>query len=709
MAMLRIFLVFLACQCAALASTAGERHAILIGVENYEASVSGVFPTLRGPVNDVALMQKTLQATFDGNIDISVLGGGSHPAPTRAAILSSLDRLANRAGVGDEIIIYLSGHGTQLPSPVPGSDEPDGLDEVFLPSDTRLVQTSSGYGLRNHIRDTEFGARIARMERAGSFVWLIVDSCHAGTMLRGTDAELVPRMVNIQARLGSNVQDLNPPPDAGRGQFSVLDVRHGGKFSQGRFVAFYAAAPDALAFELPTGTQPEVVHGLFTISLAEALNAAGSFSFSDLARETAARMWSRAGPQPQAMFQGALTHPLFGRPAQNPLDLKYALRFQDRRLVLQAGRLQGVMPGAMFTVHEGSGAERRPVFTTQVAQSALDIATLEIVAHSEAAPNNLPQILAQDGLPYAEFKERWLADRQHNLTAVPRGNKQTALLTVRSGQQMTPDFVDTFGRAIELTFGRVRLAGSNATMVTGRSDNALILRPNAVPGSTPEMPFHIGPAATTPALLAQQLSRIAAAHALVAVASTTQAQMMTDAIDMQVARLSAPSPVEGDSCDAYRPGLSPHVPPAAQPFSHDPDALPRILHCDQVFLTLKNTSTVSLDVSPLYVSSRGEIYYLSGYRGGAAEGLRIPAGASRHVEFTESVDRERSGQSATILILAVPSKKGPARDFRHLTRLQQMQPVLDKTALTRGGDLPKKALDLRYAATGWHFISGVGQ
>ncbi|MGZ2257500.1 caspase family protein [Roseobacter sp. A03A-229] len=695
-----MLVLVLAFHLLAAAAAADERRAILIGVQSYDPSVSRVFPDLQGPENDLLLMRDTLDEIYGGDIEIVSLGGADDPAPTRKAILSQLDDLAASAGPGDEIIIYLSGHGTQLPSSNFDADEPDGLDEVFLASDTELVAVQGGHGLRNHIRDTEIGTRIARMERAGSFVWLIVDSCHAGTMMRGVGADLTPRMADLQASLGGPIIDLNPQGARADGRGGSTD---GGKSPSNRLVAFYAAAPDALAFELPI--EGEKVHGLFTISLVEAMRAAEGFRFADLARETSARMWARAGPRAQAMYRGALDAPLFGPESLPGRSGSYTLGFDGEALFVEAGRLQGLMPGATLMIEMGTDGQREPLMYGVVSESGLERAKLNIVRNAPSMPNRLPEILTQAGLSPAQFERRWLADRAASLVARLVGDASERSFSVLLDQSMATDLALKVAEAVEQTRGRVQLSETEVDAVLRQTSDRLILRLPPFFSHSALNAAHLGAADMEPEEIAERLVQIAASRSLLKLAGEVAPNQLQTALDLKVARRPAPEATEGVRCNTLPTGLTTNVPEAARQISADATGLPRLLHCDQIFLTLTNTGTAALDVSPLYVSVDGPIYYLSGYAGGASAGLRLAPGASDMVQFTESVVPSQSGRRAALVLLAIPSTAGAAKDFRHLATATPRKPKLVLADQMRSS-ADVHLGDLRYAALAWPFVSG---
>ena len=113
---------------------ARENHALLIGVSHYSN-----FPekSLKGPANDVRLMQEVLlEKGFDEN-NIKILADGiTMKFPTQTNIFTALDDLISTVAKDDFVYIHFAGHGSQQPVTKDKSlIEPDRLDEIFLPRD----------------------------------------------------------------------------------------------------------------------------------------------------------------------------------------------------------------------------------------------------------------------------------------------------------------------------------------------------------------------------------------------------------------------------------------------------------------------------------------------------------------------------------------------------------------------------------------------
>jgi len=173
-------------------SAFAAQKALLVGVSEYPVESVGDLQ-LKGPKFDVALMLKTLRDSGFSDGDITVLADhfeesgerAANGAPTKAAIMSELDKLANAAKSGDQIVIYLSGHGSQSPITQPSSllYHPDGLNPIFLPIDIGKWSDEIGK-VENAIAGDEFGAALTAIRKKGAFVFVVIDACHSGTITR---------------------------------------------------------------------------------------------------------------------------------------------------------------------------------------------------------------------------------------------------------------------------------------------------------------------------------------------------------------------------------------------------------------------------------------------------------------------------------------------------------------------------------------------
>lgn len=305
------------------------QRAILIGVSQFDHLP---IKPLEGPPNDVALMASALQSLgiLPEKI-IQLTDAADHDfLPRRANILRVLSDQARLSKRGETVVVYFSGHGAQVPQPLPVAKgrwvEPDGLDEVFLTRDTKLWDKRH-QKVKGALLDDEIGDALATFTKKGIRVWAIFDTCHAGDMARSA-----PRSAGEVIWRGIDAAELGVPPNAAikkakssireRNKFPVLADRRSGVLNiqspKGALVAFYASQPDEASPEelyrypvLGEFKKLEASHGrfgIFTWELAAAIKLR-SQKFSELAHAISVQYRERPFPTPQ--YEGNLTRRLF--------------------------------------------------------------------------------------------------------------------------------------------------------------------------------------------------------------------------------------------------------------------------------------------------------------------------------------------------------------------------------------------------------------
>lgn len=277
-----------------------EDHALLVGVSDYPNLPKRLW--LRGPVNDVQLMQGLLRER--GFADANVLSLTSRHvdsggAPTRANILAAMTVLQGKVGANDRVVLYLSGHGSQQPQIGDHANRPteaNGYDEVFLPADVRRWDGErSEATIANALLDDEIGEWMDRLVDKGAKVFAIFDTCHAAGMARG-GAPLAG------ARYRSVVTvDLGLPalPEAARPVRRRVD---------GRTLAFAARSHELTAEEwLPKGAPMGAnrMQGVFTYHLVQSWRRRAAPSGAALEQDIAQayRVEGRSSPTP--LVQGS--------------------------------------------------------------------------------------------------------------------------------------------------------------------------------------------------------------------------------------------------------------------------------------------------------------------------------------------------------------------------------------------------------------------
>ncbi len=358
-------------------SEAGKptRRALLVGVTKYP----NLAPKLQlvGPANDVLLMKTTLVTHFgvpEANVMILSEAEGEKKAeryPTRANIEREFKRLAEIARPGDEIVIMLGGHGSQQPEkPGAPEPEPDGLDEMFLPRDVGKWDDSVG-SVENTIIDDDLGDWITAIRAKKCFIWLVIDACHSGTMMRGEDDLEKPRKSDPILDLAIPQKRITDAENAAAARADTATSRGlggtqtsiglGGK--PGVF-AIYAAQPTETTPERPMppalgkdGTQ----HGVLTFTICQILTqtkAAGSpISYRELGLRIQQQYtaWGRTSPTPMVEFPETDPDREVLGPGVWKDRSKILLSGDPGAYKVNGGQLLGLTPGSILKVIPPAG------------------------------------------------------------------------------------------------------------------------------------------------------------------------------------------------------------------------------------------------------------------------------------------------------------------------------------------------------------------
>lgn len=447
MTALRLVLLAIALCAAAPPVSAAGRHALLIGINDYQA-----VPDLRGAVNDIEGMRLVLTTRL--GFAPEEIRSVTDAAATRAGILAALEDLVARAGPEDVVYLHYSGHGSQVKD-VSG-DEPDGLDETLIPHDGRTPDVPD-------ITDDEIDELLARL-RAKSAV-IVLDSCHSGTATRG----------------GIVVQQRSVPPDTRTGLYARTRpaTRAIVPLPQERYVVLTGAASDEEALDAPIDGSN---YGLFSYALRRSLASAGGDAspvrlMEDVARElerVKAQLGLRDIPEPQLEAPpGLLERPLLPvaaavtspspspTPAEAPARVSWVPAEPGPRpgtVVLRGAASVGAREGSLWALYPPGEREFAPgraladaeVLETRAghALARLDPAEAPVAPGSRAVATAPPP-------PPARLAVRWVdvpADRRRALEAALR--------------QRIPgiDFVaaDAFARfVIELSGSRCEVFGAD--------------------------------------------------------------------------------------------------------------------------------------------------------------------------------------------------------------------------------------------------------
>ena len=555
-----------------------RRYALLVGVTEFIAPAMAKH-NLQGPANDVFLLRTLL--TGDGFrvppaniVSLAGLPAEASARPTRANIEREFLRLQSITGPGDQVLVLLAGHGTQQPADAdPDDEEPDGLDEVFLPTDAEGWDQSANR-IANGIVDDDIRRWVGLIRNQGAVVTIIVDACHSGTITRGGGSAWRDRGIPVDALVPpaalAAARKRSAAPSRG-GQARAFELAKG----SGEIAALYAADVGEATPELPMPDRNGPVHGLFTYTLTRVLSGhPESLTYRELVRHVIDR-YRTDGFAPTPAFEGAgVDRAVLGEQTTRA-RATFALdaRYSTTRWLLSAGSVHGLTRGSILEVlpQAGGTATRagyvriddvRPTtslvtpipFAKMAAPNAARVAPGSVarVAHHEFGPLRL-RVALQDrrGPPALE----------RALSAVPALSQG---LVERVDSEDADWFLQTAVNRVILTPAAPRESrgGTGSQTVAKRFDVGALDDPQL------------------PSLLTERLRRIARAANLTRLSSYVDADA---GLSVEVLR--------------YAKGAAAGVSLLAT------GSAPIVMAGDRLQFVIRNTGTVPLDITVLYIDA----------------------------------------------------------------------------------------------------------
>lgn len=390
-----------------------EKYAVLVGVSKY-ASLP-LNRQLSGSANDVKLMQGVLKnAGFDAQ-HVQILADGVVAAspPTRLGILAALHSVSLKAVAGDFVYLHFSGHGSQ--QPVDSSDqksrESDGLDEIFLPADIGRWDGKAAT-VRNAIVDNEFDLAIMSIRKRGAFVWAVFDTCHAGTLSRGSSRGTQLNAPVFADFSGERSREVSPQ-ELGIPVALMTQKNHRGAFTSGKkqkwatdsaanlggFVGFYAAQSDQTTTETSFKIgDAKLTHGVFSLSLAQTLSAFPNASYRQLGQHLLNRYAGQNRFFPTPLFEGSgLDAQAFSVSEVAEATGQQQWRIQRTaagELQIPAGVLHQIRQGAVFAVLNNPSVTKNEFISylraEKVAALATQLEPIDYQKHAAIKPEAVP-------------------------------------------------------------------------------------------------------------------------------------------------------------------------------------------------------------------------------------------------------------------------------------------------------------------------------
>lgn len=665
----------------------GQKRALLIGVSNYSEEKMGFDASLEGPANDIILMSRTLRRFGFDEENIIILSDVSNmPSreqatnrlPTRQNILDSLASLADAAQRDDEVIIYLSGHGSQQPEQFPekkAKPESDGLDEVFLPIDTGRWSDEKAT-IENAILDDEFGEAIRQISNKGASLWFVADACHSGDITRGNFGSSA-RFVD-GTDLGIPADRLLPKQNAStslRGAVSNQPIFESIETSR-NVVGFFAAAPGQLAverkFPKSLSSKDRRVHGMLTYYLTRSLNQRREKTYRSLAEDIISGFseWGTAVPTPQ--FEGELNRSIF--PGGG-----WRLSSTSEPLQMEAGLLDGLGAGAIMKLSRTGDSDGIGSFYAQIQQISGTRSTLAAIDYRRTSAPVLP-LPGDDweGVLVQPAKSSVVSFSKPRQSPRPTEVEAQALSII---EKLQDTFAQSPGSRIEIA-----APGSDASQLLFLQDNKLwFLEPfqqtnqlSQIEAINIDLQLHKNEASLSQAIL-ETMERISHARNLLQAASKLSLMMDQEILEIQLflkrhETAATTLADEKESSNQCAPVSTRSIPSDAALVSFEslePGQQLALFHCDIVYLEIRNANPdIYIDLTPLYIDANAEISYV-----GNPNRIRL---APNSVPFILpltilAIDQSNGERVSTglekLLLLAVEKTNmtAPMTDLRYLT------------------------------------------
>ena len=208
-----------------------ENWAIVVGINDYpefRLPDGAQPPALRGAETDADAIARRLVEDFAFPEAHVVLLKGRRA--THSRVKQAFEDVARQARATDLFVFHFSGHGTRVADRKP-FDEPDGVDEALCLADATDKQ-------ENLLVDDDLALWLDAIPARR--ITIILDCCHAGTGIKGSDDDIAARYLPIPESAGTRLAE---PEIAWR------ELRGVTKDIGRQLTAFYACKAEQQAYE----------------------------------------------------------------------------------------------------------------------------------------------------------------------------------------------------------------------------------------------------------------------------------------------------------------------------------------------------------------------------------------------------------------------------------------------------------------------------
>jgi len=168
-----------------------NKYALLVGIADYRTD------KLEGPINDVRSIRNALVSHWNFRTqDIRVL---LNRQATKHKILDNIENLYRVSKPGDDIFIYLSGHGTSAGDKTASYPLPT-TTGAFIPIDVDYIHNQKNIIDRLIVGKDDLRPLLEKLDHGNRQVLVAIDACYSGNTVRGSHSEykLPSRFIPIE-------------------------------------------------------------------------------------------------------------------------------------------------------------------------------------------------------------------------------------------------------------------------------------------------------------------------------------------------------------------------------------------------------------------------------------------------------------------------------------------------------------------------------
>jgi len=335
-----------------------RKWALLIGINKYPNFSKG--KQLKGCINDIESVANILETNFAfPKNNLTLL---RNKEATRDNILANFESITKKISEGDILVIYYSGHGSQMTDRE--GDEPDGLDETIVTYD------SGRYPLKNKdITDDEIYDQVLKMINKTPYITLIFDCCHSGTIARdvfGGNIRYIPPDLRPTHELPKSKIKIGNYGISNKvvGPSGWLPVHH-------TYVLIAGCRDEESSFEYHHIAGDKIIyHGAFTYVLCQALaKAEPKTTYRDVFEKITTQI-STINSRQHPQMEGEWDRELFETKNIKPLRFILIKERTNDKVIINAGAALGMRIGSQWAVY--------PPMTKQVTKKTEKLGMIEI-------------------------------------------------------------------------------------------------------------------------------------------------------------------------------------------------------------------------------------------------------------------------------------------------------------------------------------------